>query len=129
MEGFLTRHQYSGRVPAPVLMERLRPHLLTASPGTVAGKQFTAEMMVDELRLLNTHLRAYNQRMNELLEEHPDTAIFRSFPGIGPVIAATLISEMGEDRDRFPSAGALLVETGLAPVTRSSGRAHQVRFR
>jgi transposase len=129
MERFIKRHHYTGRVPADVLLERMRPHLLSASAGTVAGKQFTAEIMADELRLLNTHLRAYNQRMNELLDQHPDTAIFRSFPGIGPVVAAVLISEMGEDRARFPSAGALLAETGLAPVTRSSGRSHQVRFR
>lgn len=129
MDRFIKRHHYTGRVPADVLVDRMRPHLLTASPGTVAGKQFTADIMVNELRLLNTHLRAYNQRMNQLLDQYPDTAIFRSFPGIGPVVAATLISEMGEDRARFPSAAALLAETGLAPVTRSSGRTHQVRFR
>jgi transposase len=40
-----------------------------------------------------------------------------------------LISEMGEDRTRFPGPGALLAEAGLAPVTRESGRTRQVRFR
>ena len=79
--------------------------------------------------MLNDHLREYNKRMAELLANHPDTPIFDSFPGIGPMIAATLISEMGEDRSRFTHPGALLAETGLAPVTRASGRTHQVRFR
>ena len=30
---------------------------------------------------------------------------------------------------RFPSADMLLAETGLAPVTKASGRTPQVRFR
>lgn len=129
MQGFCRRHGYSGRTDPAVLVDRLRPHLLTAGEGTVAGKAFSAQLFTDQLRLLNSHLRAYNKRLDELLAAHPDTPIFTSFPGIGPVIAATLISEMGEDRTRFPGPGSLLAESGLAPVTRASGRTRQVRFR
>jgi transposase len=64
-----------------------------------------------------------------LLAQHPDAPILLSFPGIGPTVAATLISEMGEGRDRFPCVETLLAETGLAPVTKASGRTRQVRFR
>jgi transposase len=129
MEAFCRRQHYSGRTPPDVLVDRLRPHLLSASAGTTAGKAFSARLFALELEMLNDHLREYNKRMVELLAAHPDTVIFDSFPGIGPMIAATLISEMGEDRNRFPHPGALLAETGLAPVTRASGRTHQVRFR
>lgn len=106
-----------------------QPHLLTASEGTVAGKSLAAKAFTEQLGLLNTHLRAHDKRMRELLDAHPDTPIFTSFPGIGPVIAAVLISGMGETRERFASASALLAETGLAPVTKASGRTRQVRFR
>jgi Transposase IS116/IS110/IS902 family len=40
-----------------------------------------------------------------------------------------LISELGEDRNRFPAVEALLAEAGLAPVTKACGRTRQVRFR
>jgi transposase len=129
MDAFCRRHGYSGRTAARVLVDRLRPHLLAASAGTIAGKSFSAELFVDQLRLLNTHLRTYDQRLADLLDAHPDAGIFRSFPGIGPLVAATLLSEMGEDRSRYPTPGTLLAETGLAPVTRASGRTRQVRFR
>ena len=43
--------------------------------------------------------------------------------------AATLLAEIGEDRDHYPAVGVLLAEAGLAPVTRSSGRSHRVGFR
>ena len=43
MSGFLTRHSYTGRVPAQVLARRMRAHLLSGAPGTVAGKSFPAQ--------------------------------------------------------------------------------------
>lgn len=64
-----------------------------------------------------------------MFASHPDAPIFASFPGAGPVIAANLLAEIGEDRDRFPHVGALLAESGLAPVTRSSGKVTRVRYR
>lgn len=92
MAGFLSRHHYTGRVPAQTLADRMRQNLLSTA-------------------------------------EHPDAPIFASFPGIGPVLTAVLLAEIGEDRARFPHAEVLLAEAGLAPVTRSSGRSRSVRFR
>ena len=129
MAAFCNRHQYSGRTDPAVLVDRLIPHLLSASAGTTAGKSFAAGLFAEELRLHTDHLRAFDRRIDQLLKLHPDAPMFLSFPGIGPIVAATLISEMGEDRDRFPSVNVLLAETGLAPVTKASGRTRQVRFR
>jgi transposase len=112
-----------------MLVDRLIPHLLSASEGTTAGKSFAATLFAEELRLHTDHLRAFDRRLDQLLKLHPDAPMFLSFPGIGPIVAATLISEMGEDRNRFPSVDVLLAETGLAPVTKASGRTRQVRFR
>ena len=86
-------------------------------------------LFVDQLEMLNSHVRAISKRIDELLAQHPDARIFRSFPGMGPVTAATMLAEMGEDRGRFPTADVLLAESGTAPVTRSSGRTRTVRFR
>lgn len=129
MAGFTTRHHYSGRTPTETLLERLRPHLLSASDGTNRGKAFAAIRLAEQLALLNRHLRDYDAEIGRLLAAHPDSRIFTSFPGIGPIVAATLLAGMGEDRNRFPSPEALLAETGLAPVTRASGRSRHVGFR
>lgn len=129
MAAFCDRHQYSGRTDPAVLVDRLIPHLLSASEGTTAGKSFAAKLFAQELRLHTDHLRAFDRRLDQLLKLHPDAPMFLSFPGIGPIVAATLISEMGEDRNRFPTVDVLLAETGLAPVTKASGRTRQVRFR
>jgi transposase len=129
MSGFLTRHHYTGRVPAQVLAERMRANLLSASPGTVAGKSFSALSFTRLLQLLNTQLADYDDAIAAAIAEHPDAPIFASFPGVGPVLTGVLLAEIGEDRQRFPVAAVLLAEAGLAPVTRASGRSRNVRFR
>src|SRR3954451_8975491 len=129
MDGFLTRHHYTGRVPAPVLAERMRANLLTGAAGTVAGKSFSAQSFTRLLQLLNSQLADYDDAIAAAVAEHPDTPIFTSFPGVGPVLTGVLLAEIGEDRSRFPTPAVLLAESGLAPVTRASGRSRQVRFR
>ena len=129
MAGFLSRHHYTGRVPAQTLADRMRQNLLSGSPGTVAGKSFSALAFTQVLQLLNTQLAEYDDAIAAATAEHPDALIFASFPGIGPVLTAVLLAEIGEDRARFPQPEVLLAEAGLAPVTRSSGRSRSVRFR
>jgi transposase len=112
MAAFCARQHYSGRTDPAVLVDRLIPHLLSAGEGTTAGKSFAATLFAEELRMLTDHLRSFDNKIDRLLAQHP-----------------ALISEMGEDRSRFPCVETLLAETGLAPVTKASGRTRQVRFR
>lgn len=129
MAGFCKRNSYTGRVPAQVLAQRLRDNLLTGAPGTVAGKSFSARAFATLLQLLNEQLAEFDDAIAAAVGEHPDAHIFASFPGVGPVLTGVLLAEIGEDRNRFPRPEVLLAESGLAPVTRASGRSKSVRFR
>lgn len=129
MERFQDRIGYSGRVAPDVLVERLREHLLSAGPGSVAGHRHGALALADQLELLNTQLRGYDRKVAELFEQHPDAEIYASFPAAGDVIAPELLTEIGEDRRRFPTPQVLLAEAGLAPVTLASGKVQRVRIR
>jgi hypothetical protein len=60
MNGFLARHHYTGRTSGQVLAERLPENLLAASPGTVAGKAYSAQSFTQLLQLLNTQLAEYD---------------------------------------------------------------------
>jgi transposase len=127
--GFCKRNSYTGRVPAQLLAERLHANLLSASAGTVAGKSFSARSFARLLTVLNEQLAEFDDAIASAIVEHPDAPIFASFPGVGPVLTAVLLAEIGEDRERFPRPEVLLAEAGLAPVTRASGRSRSVRFR
>jgi transposase len=129
MAAFCRRQSYRGRVDPVILTQRLKDNLLSGAEGTVAGKAHSAQVFAELLGLLNRQLADYDKRLELALAKHPDAHIFRSFPGVGLLTAATLLAEIGEDRDYYPAVGVLLAEAGLAPVTRSSGRSHRVGFR
>jgi transposase len=54
-------------------------------------------------------------------EQHADAAIIASMPGLGPILGARVLAELGDDRARFADAKSLKAFAGTAPVTRASG--------
>ncbi|WBP91222.1 IS110 family RNA-guided transposase [Kitasatospora cathayae] len=57
---------------------------------------------------------------------HPDAGILLSFPGLGVQLAARVLAEIGDDRERFADARSLKAYSGSAPITRASGKKHYV---
>jgi len=60
-------------------------------------------------------------KLTEAFHQHPDAAIITSFPGLGTVLGARILAEIGDDRNRFATARGLKAFAGTAPVTRASG--------
>ncbi|MGI5048140.1 IS110 family transposase [Streptomyces sp. JAC25] len=54
--------------------------------------------------------------------QHADSEILLSFPGLGPMLGARTLAELGDDRARFADARALKSYAGSAPITRASGK-------
>jgi len=61
--------------------------------------------------------------------QHPDAEIYTSFPGLGTLLGARVLAEIGDDRGRFTDARALKAYAGAAPITRASGKKTTVRVR
>jgi transposase len=61
--------------------------------------------------------------------QHPDSEIYLSFPGLGPLLAARVLAEIGDDPTRFADARGLKAYAGTAPITRASGKTTSVRVR
>src|SRR3974390_930567 len=70
-----------------------------------------------------------DRRIAELFAQHPDRELFASLPGAGPVLAPRLLTALGAERERFDSPGDLQRYTGIAPVTKSSGKTRYVHRR
>jgi transposase len=105
------------------------------------GEQFTQLPLVEQAmgRQALAHLQALNtavanvadleQALGEAFAQHPDAAILTSFPGLGTVLGARILGEIGDDRTRFTDAKALKAFAGTAPVTRASGLKRSVTMR
>jgi Transposase/Transposase IS116/IS110/IS902 family len=53
--------------------------------------------------------------------QHPDAEIYLSQPGLGTILGARVLAEMGDDPDRYTDARARKNYAGMAPITRASG--------
>jgi len=88
-----------------------------------------AGTLAKQLKTLAASLDAYRQRINQLFEESPDAALFKSLPGAGEKLAPRLATILGEDRQRLDSAEAVQQLTGTAPVPYASGKKTVICFR
>lgn len=82
--------------------------------------------MAEEATAARAKLAAIDRRLAELVLDHPDGTLIQSLPGMGVVLAAELLAEVG-NLSRFRSAAALASAAGLAPVLRQSGKSRHVK--
>lgn len=125
---WLKANRYSGRTSTAELYRRLRE----APAGSTADGEVRAGVVLALVAVLNTvraQIDELTARMAEQLETHPDAEIFTSLPRVGVVRAATLLTEIGDCRERFPDPESLACLAGIVPSTRASGRHRAVTFR
>lgn len=127
---FCKSQHYSGRRSAAELLSRLR----SAATG-LAGVQTNdaagqlVRSMVAVLQPLVEQIADLTRRIERFVESLPDGQIVMSFPRAGRICAAQLLAELGDVRERFPSADQLAAEAGTVPVTYQSGKTRSVAFR
>ena len=121
------------RVTAEQVLEQLRQPALRLAPGAAEAASEHVQMLLPRLRLLQQQREATARRIRQILDElctvppegqgreHRDAEILLSLPGIGPVVAATMLAEASQPlRER--DYQALRNYAGAAPVTRRSGK-------
>ena len=127
---FCRSQHYSGRRSASELLVRLRAAAQgLAAPQTLDAMAQVVRSLVTVLDPLVEQIADLTRRIERLVESLPDGQIIMSFPRAGHVCAAQLLAELGDVRERFPSADRLAAEAGAVPVTYQSGKARSVVFR
>jgi len=84
-----------------------------------------ARLVVD----LNREIDLYDNQIESLFALHPDHGLFTALPGAGRVMAPRLLAALGSNRDRYPSAVEVQQYSGIAPVTKRSGKSKTVSRR
>lgn len=113
---------------------------LPALPGTVEAASEHVALLLPRLRLVREQRLHCERRLEQLLtalategatgepREHRDVTILRSLPGVGRLVAATMLAEASG-----PLAArdyqTLRAHVGVAPVTRQSGKTRLVSMR
>jgi transposase len=114
---------------------------LQLAPGTAEAASEHAMLLLPRLRLLRQQRAKIATRLRKLLDElaspeaveeeakeHRDAEVLLSLPGVGRIVAATMLSEASQaiaDRDYH----GLRCYAGTAPITRQSGKKTVVAMR
>jgi len=97
---------------------------------------FTLELrlLVEQIEFIEEQISVIEDAIDKVMEElrpNKDTAyrhVLETIPGIGPVLAASIIGEIG-DINRFLNAKALVAYAGLDATVRASGQFEGTRNR
>jgi len=109
------------------LVTSARP--LTDDQALILAGVLKIRCQIGQLRALAKAIAAYELRIKQLMQQHPDAPLFAELPGAGDALAPRLVAAFGGRRDRFQSAAELQAFSGVAPVTKRSGKRWTVHRR
>lgn len=88
-----------------------------------------AKTLIDILVQMHAAVAGLNAALEEAFSEHELAPVLTSVPGLGTVLSARILGEIGDDMARFETTANLKSFAGTAPVTRASGRSSYVKAR
>jgi len=102
---------------------------LTNDSAIVETSALNVQMLARQIDALRPSIGRYDKEIANRFGKHPDAHLFESLPGSGAAMAPRLLSAFGSKRDRFQAASEVQEYSGIAPVTRRSGRQSQTTWR
>lgn len=89
----------------------------------------TTRATVGILKTLNHQINTLETELADHFTKHPDAGIYLSQPGLGNVLSARILSEFGDDPNRYTNVKSRRNYAGTSPITRQSGLYQTVRAR
>lgn len=129
IEAFCRKHGYSGRRTGAELHARLRSAPTGASRLAPAAVAQLVQIQISLVKAIRASLDTLETKIAAAVRDHRAAELFQALPQIGTLSLAQIISEVVPILERAKSFDQLAAETGLAPVTRASGKTHVVSFR
>lgn len=122
-----------GRRNDPALVDQILTDLkapaLRQPERVEAALGLTVQGLVKIIDAMRDSVDALEAELKREFDTHPLAPVLRSAPGLGPVLAARLLAELGDDPARFTAVKSVRAFAGTAPVTKASGRSHYVKAR
>ena len=106
---------------AEAIQAALRGDQLAAPPTVEVAFGHTVTALVRVLAELSRQIDTLEGELSAHFDRHPDAEILRSQPGLGPVLAARVLAEFGDDPGRFADAKARRNYAATSPITKASG--------
>jgi transposase len=126
----LSEHSAGSEKQQDELIARIRSaRLLCDDEALITPSAMAAELLVKQIQQSQKTIREFDDKIAEVMKQHPDAHLFTSLRGAGAALAPRLLCAFGSQRDRWENAESLAAFSGIAPVTKRSGKQCQVHRR
>jgi hypothetical protein len=114
---------------ADAILAALRAEQLSQPPAVTAACAAAVRALIAVIAVLNEQVKTLQGQVEADFGEHPDAEIYRSQPGLGPVLGARVLAEFGDDPGRYADGKARRNYAATSPITRASGKRKLVAAR
>lgn len=112
------------------LIERIRSaQLLTRDDALITPAAMAVKLLAGQIQQAQNTIKEIDAMIAEAMQQHPKAHLFTKLRGAGPALAPRLLCAFGSQKDRWEDADSLASFSGIAPVTRRSGKQCQVQRR
>src|SRR5215831_3804265 len=114
---------------AAAIAAALRTVHLAQPPAVAAAYAATVRSLTVMIGAFNAQITTMEDQVKECFGQARDAEIYRSQPGLGPVLAARALGEFGDDQHRYADAQSRKNYASTSPITRASGKKKTVLAR
>jgi transposase len=114
---------------AAVIQAALRAPQLQPAPLVAAAMGASVAALAAVIAEMTRQITMLEQQLAADFEQHPDSEVVRSLPGLGTILGARVLGEFGDVPDRYADAKSRRNYAGTSPVTRASGKKRVVLAR
>ena len=126
----LSEHSTRNEQQQEAIIDRIRAaKLLSDDEALIVPSAMVVKLLVSQIKLSRKMIKEFDTKIAETMKQHPDAHLFTSLRGAGAALAPRLLCAFGSQRDRWKDADSLAAFSGIAPVTKRSGKLCQVHRR
>jgi transposase len=112
------------------IIDRIRSaQLLCNDEAVITPLAMVVKLLANQIQQSCKTIHEFDTKIAAMMKQHPDAHLFTNLRGAGPALAPRLLCAFGSQRDRWADADSLASLSGIAPVTRKSGKLCQVHRR
>ena len=110
----------------PLALKKAVPEILEDATNelSIVSRQFI-QMLSDMIEQQNQHMKQIEQQLHSLVCERDDYQRLLSVPGVGPVVAATVLASVN-DIGSFKNGRQFACWVGLTPTQYASGEMNRI---
>jgi len=130
LQRVLKEHGYRNEEKRREMIEHIRSaRLLTRDRALIEPVAVMVQALSRQIPVLQKAIGELEEMIATEMQAHPDAALFTVLPGAGEALAPRLLTAFGSQRDRYANAEELATLSGIAPVTKQSGKSRVVHRR